>query len=186
VDRPDSDAPKGGEWLARFHAGERSALEELYRDHVAGLHQAVGKILDGANRETVVHEVFFRLMTNETMRRGFDGASIGGWLRTVARNHAIDFHRRLARETGESEEPTERSPSPIADRVEAKLLIERFKRDVLPAKWAGVFEARFIRELDQREAARSLGISRTTLAYQEMRVRSLLRGFLLNDEGGSQ
>jgi RNA polymerase sigma-70 factor (ECF subfamily) len=181
--RADSPERHGSDWLARFHAGDRAVMEEIYRDHFDAVHQAAGRFLDGANRETVVHEVFLRLLSNAEMRRSFDGGSIGGWLRTVTRNQAIDFRRRLSREVGEPDGLVEQAaPQPITERVEAKMLIDRFRREVLPAKWAGVFEARFLGELDQREAARSLGISRTTLAYQELRIRSLLRAFLLGAE----
>ena len=38
--------------------------------------------------------------------------------------------------------------------------------------------ARFLEQLDQRQAARKVGISRTTLVYQEARIRRLLRRFL--------
>ena len=47
------------------------------------------------------------------------------------------------------------------------------------AKWLRVFEVRFIQQLDQSEAARVLKISRTTLIYQEYRVRKLLNGYFL-------
>ncbi len=155
-------------------------MEALYREHFVVVQRAVGSILDGANRDTVVHELFLSLLANESMRRSFTGGSLSSWLRTVARNRAIDFQRRNQREVGE---PTsEESESRMADQIEARLLIERFRRDVLPAKWAPVFEARFLGELDQREAARKVGISRTTLAYQELRIRALLRKFLLAGE----
>ena len=62
------------------------------------------------------------------------------------------------------------------------MLVDRFREQVLPAKWAGVFQARFIEQRDQRDAAASLGIARTTLAYQELRIRSLLKKFLLRGE----
>jgi RNA polymerase sigma-70 factor (ECF subfamily) len=42
-----------------------------------------------------------------------------------------------------------------------------------------VFDARFIQQLDQPEAARLLGMHRTTLIYQEYRVRTLLKRFVL-------
>jgi RNA polymerase sigma-70 factor (ECF subfamily) len=60
--------------------------------------------------------------------------------------------------------------------------VERFCREHLPAKWAKVFDARFLRQLPQREAARELGIQRSTLAYQEQQVRELLTAFLLSAE----
>jgi RNA polymerase sigma-70 factor (ECF subfamily) len=37
-------------------------------------------------------------------------------------------------------------------------------------------------QLNQAEAARRLGIHRTTLLYQELRVRQLLRNFVLGAE----
>ena len=39
-----------------------------------------------------------------------------------------------------------------------------------------------MKQLSQREAAAELSISRTTLAYQEMRIRSLLKSWLLRLE----
>jgi RNA polymerase sigma-70 factor (ECF subfamily) len=67
----------------------------------------------------------------------------------------------------------------VNDLADARLLLERFCRDVLPTKWRPVFETCFVRQLTQRDAARELGISRTTLLYQQHRVRALLRKFLL-------
>src|SRR5260370_6609874 len=85
-------------WLRRFHAGDRAVIEEVYRQHFAVVQQAVGRILYGANRDTVVHELFLRLIANESMRRSFAGGSLSGWLRTVARNLAIDLQRPQQRE----------------------------------------------------------------------------------------
>jgi RNA polymerase sigma-70 factor, ECF subfamily len=167
-----------GDWLVRFHAGEQRILEACYREHFQTVFRAVGQILSGADQETLTHEVFYRLLVKQDFRRSFQGGSLGAWLATVARNQAIDFRRRRDRE-----QPT---PAPAPDEgtsfteaADARLEIERFRRDVLPAKWVRVFEVRFLEQLDQREAARRLGISRTTLAYQELRVRSLLQKYLL-------
>jgi len=41
--------------------------------------------------ETLVHEVFFRLLNDEPLRRGFRGGSFAAWLRVIARNQAIDY-----------------------------------------------------------------------------------------------
>lgn len=166
-------------WLADFRAGRRSTLEACYRQHFQSVEAAVGRILSGADKETVVHEVFYRVLADGDMRRSFRGGSLGAWLSTVARNRALDYHRRRSRDTPIDErlhlEVEERS---AADTIEARLIVEKFRRDHLPAKWVGVFETRFLRQLNQREAADELGISRTTLAYQEHRVRSLLRRFV--------
>lgn len=181
------DTTEADRWLASFHAGHRRALEQVYREHYATVQRAVGRVLTGADQETVIHEVFYRLLSREELRRNFQGGSLKAWLATVAYHLALEYVRRQQREQGalaqaqelggdEAQEATEASAE-----CEARILVERFRRECLPAKWQGVFEARFLRQLPQRDAARELGIHRTTLAYQEMRIRSLLRRFLLSE-----
>jgi RNA polymerase sigma-70 factor (ECF subfamily) len=186
--RVEETSCDGDAWLARFHAGERQALEACYRDHFATVDGAVGRLLSGADRETVVHELFFRLMSSEPLRRAYRGGSFVAWLSTVARNHAIDHVRRQRREQpagampqGWSERPDEAA---LEQQAEARLLIDRFRDECLPPAWKAVFQARFLDQLDQREAARRLGIRRTTLAYQEYRIRVILRRYLLRAEAG--
>jgi len=68
------------EWLAAFHAGERPVLEACYRDHLATVAQAVGRVLEGADQETVIHDVFLRLLTDARMRAGFRDGAFPAWL----------------------------------------------------------------------------------------------------------
>jgi RNA polymerase sigma-70 factor, ECF subfamily len=169
-------------WLVRFHAGEPSVIATCYREHFATVERAIGSILSGADRETAIHEVFARVIASEHLRRSFQGGSLPAWLATVGRNQAIDVRRRLSREVhvasaAAPEEPPEWEPA-----AEARLLVERFRREHLPPEWAGVFEARFLDQLPQREAAARLSMHRTTLAYRELRIRRLLRRFLLDDD----
>lgn len=183
------DTPPG--WLARFHAGEPAVLGECYRTHFDVVSRAVGSVLTGADRETVVHDVFLRMMSQPSMRSGFQGGSLAAWLSVVARRQALDFARSRARESAAvarfTDEATGEPHGPDVERLERRLeaqrLVERFRRERLPAKWAPVFEAIFLRGLSQREAAAELGLSRTTLAYQELRVRHLLKKHFLSPEG---
>ncbi|HEY3595159.1 MAG TPA: sigma-70 family RNA polymerase sigma factor, partial [Polyangiaceae bacterium] len=120
------------------------------------------------------------------LRLAFQGGSMNAWLAAVARNHAIDYarHRKREQPTGDDAEQPDISedPSDIERRAEARILVERFRRDYLPAKWAMVFELRFLRNIGQEQAAQQLGIGRTTLAYREHRIKSLLRRFILKLE----
>jgi RNA polymerase sigma-70 factor (ECF subfamily) len=173
-------------WLTRFHAGDREIIEGCYRWHFRVVESAVGQVLRGADQETVIHEVFLQLLARAELRRGFSGGSFSAWLATVAHHQAIDFWRRHRRERLLDQSAAETVPAEPAEpierferTVEARLLVDRFRREALPAKWAAVFEARFVGGLDQRSAAVRVGISRTTLAYQEMQLRRLLRRFLL-------
>jgi RNA polymerase sigma-70 factor (ECF subfamily) len=173
-----SAAQRDSHWLADFHSGIRLALEQCYRDNFDVVSGAVGRVLRGADQETVIHEVFLRLLSDEELRRSFAGGSLRAWLATLGRNQAIDYRRRWDRERPLESAPEPAVPARFADEVEARVMIEQFRREELPAKWSRVFELRFLAQLDQREAARTLGISRTTLAYQELRVRALLRRYL--------
>lgn len=174
-------------WLAAFRAGDRAILEACYRAHYTKVSAAAARVLRDVDAETVTHEVFFRLLSDAQMRASFRGGNIGGWLATIAQRAAIDMLRRLRREQGLPEDSGAsldgRDPSDehrANDEVEAKMLVERFQREVLPAKYRALFDARFLRQLPQREAARELGIERSTLAYQEQRVRELLESFFLD------
>lgn len=178
-----SEMPEDSSHLAAFHAGDRAALERCYREHYQAVARAAGRILQRVDAETVTHEVFHRLLTNAEMRAGFRGGDLGAWLARVTTNRAIDFRRRYARE--ESLSPTLPVAAPQndeSDRLSAQLLVERFRREKLPPKWERVFKARFLDQLGQREAALALGMSRTTLMYQEHRIRALLRRFVLEDD----
>ncbi len=170
-------------WLARFHAGDRQVLAECYREQFGNVERALGRFLRGADRETVIHEVFLKVLSDAGVRRTFAGGSIRAWLQTMARNQAIDYLRRAKRDVpldAEAPEVEERSsPDARDEEIDAKRQIDRFRAEVLPAAWRGVFEKRFLQQLDQREAARQLGMHRTTLAYRELRIRSLLRAFVL-------
>lgn len=174
------------DWVSRFHAGQRDVMEQCYRDFVDAVEGTVKRILRDADRETVVHEVFLRLLTRPEMRRNFTGGSFCAWISTVARNHALDHARRQKLERLASADLRDTSDEGETEglerKVEARLLVERFRRESLPERLWPVFHARFVEQLDQREAARRTGLRRTTLAYQEFLIRRLLAKFILGGE----
>src|ERR1700722_15058986 len=88
-------------WLAEFHAGDRLVLERCYRENYRGVIRAAGRLLTGADAETVTHEVFYRLLTSGRLRESFQGGNLEAWLTQVATNPARDHLRRLRREQPE-------------------------------------------------------------------------------------
>jgi len=181
----DAEIPEArASWLARFHAGDRDVLDEVYRAQVDAVHRSAGGVLGGADLETVVHEVFFRVMTNGALRRAFQGGDLAAWLVVIARHHAIDYVRRRSREQPAGLDVVGAAgalQTAVASRAEAALLIQKFCAEVLPPKWRPVFEARFVQHLTQTEASAALRMRRTTLVYQELRIRGLLHTFLLGE-----
>jgi RNA polymerase sigma-70 factor (ECF subfamily) len=141
--------------------------------------RAVGRVLAGADKETVIHEVFFTVLSSEKLRRNFQGGSLASWLATVAHHEAIDYWRRREREVGD--EALEDLPGDderqVALRTELKVMMARFQDRWLPQKFHAVFSARFVWQMSQREAADQLKMRRTTLAYQEIQIRRLIRRF---------
>jgi RNA polymerase sigma-70 factor (ECF subfamily) len=172
-------------WLAAFHAGDRAAVGQCYRDHHRTVAAAVGRLLSTADSETVTHEVFYRLLSDTQLRANFQGGNFAAWITRIATRSAIDYLRRCRRErfglpsATEPELETVAAAMRVEDELDAKTLVDRFRRECLPLDWAAVFDARFLRQLPQREAARVLGIQRTTLVYREHRIRRLLTQFLL-------
>src|SRR5258708_38055201 len=175
-------------WLTAFHTGSRIAVEQCYREHHRMVAALVGRMLSAADAATVTHEVFYRLLSDARLRQNFRGGNFAGWLARVATNSAIDHLRRCRHEQADAlaradvEVEAGAAARRVDEELEAKLLVERFRRECLPPKWAGVFDARFLRRLTQREAAQELGMRRTTLVYQEHRIRALLTTFLLGAE----
>ena len=171
-------------WLERFHAGDPRTMEACYRRHFATVERAVRDIVGREDGETIIHEVFSRLIAAPDLRRSFRGGAFGAWIATVGRNLAIDYRRRLCREVSHDAPGNAdgaAAPSSVAweDAAESRLLIERFRREQLRPEWQGVFELRFLQQLPQRDAAARMGINRTTLAYREVRIRRALKQFLL-------
>jgi RNA polymerase sigma-70 factor, ECF subfamily len=157
-------------------------METCYRDHFRTVDAAVALILHGADRESVVHEVFARLIADPQLRLAFKGGHLTPWLRALSRNLAIDFARHRNFECPDGLLPgggLAADPDAVEPQVEARMLLERFRSEYLPPRWSAVFEVRFVQQMDQAIAAQYIGITRTTLAYQEYRIRRLLRRFAM-------
>ena len=158
-------------------------MEHCYREHFATVERAVGSLLEAADRETLIHEVFSQLLAREELRRSFRGGSFAAWLAAVARNRAIDVRRRITRETGPPAECDDSTGSrDWQEAADARMLVERFRRDYLKPEWWNVFELRFLQRLSQREAAERLSMHRSTVVYREIRIRRQLKRFLLEEE----
>jgi RNA polymerase sigma-70 factor (ECF subfamily) len=169
-------------WRIRFYRGDRSVLTASYLDCFDVVREAVRRVLGGADGDTVVHNVFFRLISDANLRESFRGGDFKAWLATVARNDALNFRRRRERERELTREPRSKSTGEVEDEIHAKLLVDRFRNEVLPERLRSLFDVRFLRQLSQREAAQELSMHRTTLVYQERQIRTALRSFLLEDE----
>lgn len=172
-------------WLKDFHMGDRDVLGDCYRQYYMSVENVVGRYVCGADKETLIHEIFFRLISDKKLRLNFVGGSFRAWIMTVARNQTIDFVRRYARECPLDLQDEALNPALLQPKrddeytIEKKRLLEEFVRNVLPKKWQPLFQIRFVEQHTQQETAEALKMPRTTLMYQEMRIRKLLKNFWL-------
>ncbi len=178
-------------WLQRWYAGEPDAIAWAYVKHFEDAVSAVGTIVPPWERESVVHDVFQRLLSNESSRRSYKGGSLRAFLCAAAQRVALDRWRKRRR-TPEVLAPPETAQhgagglsarQRILEHVANRQLLERFRTEALPAKLRSTFEARFVLQLTQREAAERLGVHRGTIIFREARVRRHLKRFLLSVEG---
>lgn len=165
-------------------------MEHCYRQHFVDVERAAARYVSGADRENVVHEVFYRLLRDDSLRSGFQGGSLGAWLHRVAQRQALDYLRAQGREIVVEPEQAKSavdqagpggSSIDFEEQAIARQWVARFRAE-LPAKWLPVFEACFVEGLDQRSAAARLGLSRTTLAYQWLKIKWRLERVLARRE----
>lgn len=185
-------------WLDGYRAGDRAALERVFRTYVPLVMHLLrgGSPHDGPRlfvaeeqeQDDVAQEVFMRLF-QESTRRNYDGLRpFATWVRTVTRNTLVDHLRkrgRLKEDTGmdlESAAQAEWIPGqPLPD----ENLLSREEQQVATALWDSLAaderelaKVRYRQGLSQRDAAEALGISRQNLRTLEARLRRKMEEFL--------
>ncbi len=84
---PDSDE----ELVRRAGYGDRGAFGELYKRYALMVHAILIARVPPSDAEDLVQDVFMQAMRNLSLLR-MPGA-FRGWLGSIARNRAMDFHR---------------------------------------------------------------------------------------------
>jgi RNA polymerase sigma-70 factor, ECF subfamily len=187
--------PSDRDMLARFRAGERKALEAVYRHYAPQLSAMVFRGLPthgGRVRCTgpfevgaVVQETFARAL-QERARLAYDGLTpYLSYLSAIARNHLLN-ERRVREEPADAQaidsaaglaangeaalSSAPKGPDEQVEATELSRLIEAF----LSAKSAlerDIFHARFVERLTQDEAAAKVGLSRIQVRRAEAHLR---------------
>ena len=72
--------------------GDRGAFAALHERHAGMVHAILLARVPARDAEDLVQDVFVRALGQLSKLR--DPAAFGGWLARIARNRAVDFHRR--------------------------------------------------------------------------------------------
>ena len=188
------------ELLARFRAGEREALAQVYRAYLPRLQQLVRRgfvVRDGGVRipgatspddlADVLQNVFVRAFEREA-RMSYDGLrDYWPYLAIIARNVIVSRHRRQARELPgldlaalEDEDSVAMSDDAELWHDSRSLAVVRAYVATLQGPLQAVHAARYVQALSQRDAADSLGFSRPKVRKLEAKLRRQLLGLLVD------
>jgi RNA polymerase sigma-70 factor (ECF subfamily) len=184
---PRSPAPSDEQLLARFAAGERSALEELFRRYrLPAYHVAYRLLGHEADALDAVQEGFVKALTHLTSFQG--RSSFKTWLMRVVSNAAFDLGRQRGRRELVSLDTAagkENGCSPAVFFDPARGLEQADLRRLLHEALQALPEAQrrtFVLHADgglsYREVAETLGISIGTVMSRLFYARQRLRAYL--------
>lgn len=162
------------ELLARFRAGERPALEEVYFAYVDIVAYVVRQTFRGAEAADLIQETFTRAFA-ERARLAYDGLRpYKPFVLTICRNLVVDEARKRGRELV-VEEPPETLPADGAHDPEwadpaTVAAVERYIAGLEP-KLRALYEERYVKDRSQNEAAAALGLTRQKVRTLEDKLR---------------
>jgi RNA polymerase sigma factor (sigma-70 family) len=177
--------------LSAFRAGERSALERVYRHYVRSLEAyfrglcrsaGVPDFARGNAVQDLLQEAFIRAFS-PSAREAYDGVrDFLPYLRVIARNCFIDALRKRRSELPIALE----DPCTQLDEIDAEAAyepevlatLEIYLKNLSPLL-GGVYEMRFVLGLSQEVACERLGLSRRSLRTHEQHLRRGLRKALV-------
>jgi RNA polymerase sigma-70 factor (ECF subfamily) len=153
--------------VASVLAGDREAFAGLYALFSPMVHGVLLARVPYDEVGDLVQEVFlvaFRKL--DTLR---DGARFGPWVAMIARNRAMDFHRR-SRETEELHDGMAHAPRPTAEADEALEIIR-----ALPEAYRETLVLRLVEGMTGPEIAERTGLQPASVRVNLHRGMKLLR-----------
>jgi RNA polymerase sigma-70 factor (ECF subfamily) len=165
--QPALETSPGTGLVEAVRRGDREAFGELYDLYAPMVHGILLARVPWAEVDDLVQDVFlvaFRKI--ESLR---EAGAFGGWLAMIARNRAVDFHRRR-RETEELPENLAQRSSVDPEAAEALSLI----RD-LPEAYRETLVLRLVEGMTGPEIAERTGLTPASVRVNLHRGMKLLR-----------
>src|SRR5580692_5513585 len=91
-----SEVSEDATWVAAARDGDRAAFGRLYERYARMVHGVLLAKVPVGEVDDLVQDVFIRALRRLSTLR--EAASFGAWLAAIARNVAIDYHRRTVLE----------------------------------------------------------------------------------------
>ncbi len=147
--------------------GERRAFSALHERYAPMVHAVLLARVPAREADDLVQDVFLRALEKiHTLR---EAAAVGGWLCTLARRRAADFHRRGVKTAPlPAEMPAERDGT--FDAADALQAIRE-----LPAAYAETLAMRLVEQMTGPEIAEATGMTPGSVRVNLHRGMKLLR-----------
>lgn len=166
---PAGQAADDARLVAEARRGDARAFDALYERYARVIHGVLLARVPRADVDDLTQEVFLSAWNRLASLR--DPAAFGGWLATIARNRATDFHRGSV-ETSELPDnlPAHGRPSDHSD-AEAVLAIVRG----LPEAYRETLVLRLVEGMTGPEIAERTGLTPASVRVNLHRGMKLLR-----------
>jgi RNA polymerase sigma-70 factor (ECF subfamily) len=165
---PGQEADAGLAEAAR--AGDTSAFGQLYARYARMVHGILLARVPPAEVDDLVQEVFLQAWRRIGSLR--EAAAFGGWLATITRNRATDFHRR-SEETTELPDALPTAPAGSGRVAEARAALEAIKS--LPDAYRESLLLRLVEGMTGPEIAARTGLTPDSVRVNLHRGMKLLR-----------
>jgi RNA polymerase sigma-70 factor, ECF subfamily len=167
VAAPMSETPVEVALVGAVRAGDRDAFGQLYTLYARMVHGILLARVPYGEVDDLVQDVFLTALRKIDSLR--DANAFGPWLAMIARNRAMDFHRRT-RATDELPETLAHASAPHAEANEALALIRE-----LPEAYREPLILRFVEGMTGPEIATRTGLAPASVRVNIHRGMKLLR-----------
>jgi RNA polymerase sigma-70 factor (ECF subfamily) len=155
--------------------GSRAAFGELYRQYARMVHGLLLARVPGWELEDMVQDVFLLALRHLPSLR--DDKAFPGWLAMIARNQAVDYHRRTPPTTALDEGMLREEP-PMPEALE---VLETIRS--LPAAYRETLILRLVEGLNGPEIAEQTGLTPDSVRVNLHRGMKMLRAKLEGRRG---
>jgi len=165
-----AEASWDGSRLVREAAsGDRAAFGELYKRYARMVHGILLARVPFADAEDITHDVFLAAFDKLAGLRQPD--AFPGWLASIARNRAVEFHRSSRRD---GDMPAARSLEPAArDDYDAAFVMEAIRS--LPEAYRETLVLRLVEGMTGPEIAVQTGLTPDSVRVNLSRGMKMLR-----------
>lgn len=165
-------------FIKRLKAGKEDVIEFVIDTYLPFVKSIVNPILKPLNRsgfsEECINDIFLSVWENARKFRGRDPNSFKNWLGAIARFKAIDYYRKIVKNT---EVVTEIMEIPVRNLVEAEIIQLENRQELLisiqklPPLDQKIMIMKFFLDFHSEEIAEQTGLSRSAVDNRIYRTK---------------